>query len=226
MIAPHYRGLAVTYDLDHAGSRTSKLPGFLDQRIDREASVGIACRAYRNSRRNLVLTLDGLALRRLDVARKCDEEIARDALLHRNARARRSLGITTRQHWVDGELRDAGGLRKATGNLARDLICHKRFSCLVSGHRIGSAGYRRLSKGEQMNDVRRWQRRVRCILRAQLIDRTIEPEIDVVLLDGCGQREVYYWLGDRWIDKLNRPAREDKSISIQNDVATGKIGAP
>src|ERR1700735_4156154 len=87
------------------------LPGLLDLRIHRNAPALIAGGADCEARRNLVLPLDGLVLRRGYVAGKGDKEISRNALLNRNIRARRSLAGSTRQHWVDGKLGDACNLR-------------------------------------------------------------------------------------------------------------------
>ena len=63
------------------------LPTFLDQRIDGETSVGIASRADGHARRHLVLTLNGLSLRSLNVGREGHEQVAGYTLLYRDVRA-------------------------------------------------------------------------------------------------------------------------------------------
>src|ERR1700678_4259997 len=64
------------------------LPGLLDQRIEGHAPVLIAGGADCNAGRKLVLPLDGLVLRRCNIAGEGDEEISRDALLDGDVCAR------------------------------------------------------------------------------------------------------------------------------------------
>src|ERR1700733_15600820 len=95
---------------NHTASKSKSfypLPGLLDLRIHRNAAALIAGGADCEARRNLVLPLDGLVLRRGYVAGKGDKEISRDPLLDSDIRARRSLAGSTRQHWIDGKLGDA-----------------------------------------------------------------------------------------------------------------------
>src|ERR1700733_1514003 len=123
--------------LKSKSSYLSPLPSLLDQRIDRDATALVAGSADRKARRNLILALDGLVLRRGDIARECDEEISRDALLNGDIGARGSLTRATRKHGIDGKLGDTRDLRDAAGHLAAYLRCHKRLSCLICRRRWG-----------------------------------------------------------------------------------------
>src|ERR1700734_543503 len=62
----------------------STLPGLLDLRIHRNAPALIAGGAECEARRNLVLPLDGLILRRSHVTGKRDKEISRDVASTQN----------------------------------------------------------------------------------------------------------------------------------------------
>src|SRR5579871_4206300 len=90
-------------------------PALLDQRVEGEAAVGVARKAERHPRRDLVLSLNGLALRSGHIGGKRDEQVRRDALLHSDVCALRGGAA---HHRADGELRNAGGFRHAAGDLA------------------------------------------------------------------------------------------------------------
>ena len=72
---------AVASRSPQSGRFVSLLLAFLDQCVDGEASVWIACGADGHAGRDLVLALNGLALGGGDVAGEGDEEIAGDALM-------------------------------------------------------------------------------------------------------------------------------------------------
>jgi len=59
-----------------------------------------------------------------------------------------------------------------------------------------------------MDDVSRGQRWIGAVLRAQLIDRTLKTETDVVLLNRSGEGEIGDRLGHRGIYELDRAAGE------------------
>src|SRR5580658_8502985 len=88
------RGLYGTYAGFRTESRSDRstvridLPALLDQRVDREAPIGIAGGADGHTRRNLILPLNRLALGRGHVGRKSNKEIAGDALLDRDVGSR------------------------------------------------------------------------------------------------------------------------------------------
>src|ERR1700678_391048 len=113
------------------------LPGLLDQRIHRKATVLIAGSADCDPRRKLVLPLDGLVLGRSYIAGKRDEEISRNALLNGDIRARRSLAGSTRQHRIDGKLGDTCNFRDPAAHLAAYLRRHQRLRRLVCRSRSG-----------------------------------------------------------------------------------------
>ena len=133
--------------------RGRALPCFLDEGIEGDASVGVARDADSDAWRDLVLALDRLALRRCDVAGEGDEQVARDALLNSDVCSGRTLGVAVGKHRIDGELRDPGYFRDATGYLARNLVGDEGLGGLVGGRCCSGAGFSSLAKGEQMDDV-------------------------------------------------------------------------
>src|ERR1700733_5837410 len=149
---------------NHTASKSKSscpLPGLLDLRIHRNAPALIAGGADCEARRNLVLPLDGLILRRSHVTGKRDKEISRDPLLDGDIRARRSLAGSTSQHWIDGKLGDACNLRDPAGHLAAYLRCHQRRGRLVCWSRILGVRLGGGTECQQVDDVRGGQRRVR-----------------------------------------------------------------
>jgi hypothetical protein len=72
------------------------------------------------------------------------------------------------------------------------------------------------AEGEQMDDVSRGQRWIGAVLRAQLIDRTLKTETDVVLLNRSGEGEIGDRLGHRGIYELDRAAGENETVSVED----------
>src|ERR1700740_2467786 len=66
----------------------SQLPTLLDQGIECEAAIWIAGHAYRHSRTDLILPLNGLVLCSAYIGRKRDKNISGHSLLNCDVRAR------------------------------------------------------------------------------------------------------------------------------------------
>ena len=71
------------------------LPALFDDRIYGESAVLIPCCANSNLRRDLVLPLNCLVLRRSHVAGKRDEQVSSNSLLDRDICSGRSLAAAT-----------------------------------------------------------------------------------------------------------------------------------
>src|ERR1700677_168566 len=195
------------------------LPSLLNQSIHGDSSVLIAGSADCKARRNLILALDGLVLRRGYIAREGDEEIARDALLNGDICARRSLARSTRKHGIDGKLGDACNLRDAAGHLAAYLRCDQRLRCLICRSRSGVVGLGGGTECQQVDDVDRVQRGIGRVGGVQMIDGPPEAHRYVELLYGRVQSEVDHRLRLRRIDELNGAPVENEPVAVENDVA-------
>src|ERR1035438_2696247 len=78
-----------------SNNKPDLLPTFLDQRIQSEPAVGVARGTDGYTRRNLVLTLNRLALRGGHVGRKRHKETSGHPLLNRDVSARRPLAAAS-----------------------------------------------------------------------------------------------------------------------------------
>ena len=76
-----------------------------------------------------------------------------------------------------------------------------------------------------MDDVGLWKSRVGGVLRAELIDRSLKAQTDVVLLNGGGDGEIDDGLRHRGIYKLYRSTAEQISIAVEDDVAAAEVDA-
>src|SRR6202453_1484337 len=129
------------------------LPSLLNQSIHGDSSVLIAGSADCKARRNLILALDGLVLRRGYIAREGDEEVSRDALLDSDIRARGTLTRPACKHRVDRKLGNSSNLRDAAGHLAAHLRCHQRLRRLVCRCRSGGVRLGGGTECKQVDDV-------------------------------------------------------------------------
>src|SRR5207237_231564 len=86
------------------------------------------------------------------------------------------------KYWINRQVRQPGKFLDLAADRAAHLRGHERLSSQSSG-RGRSSGLGGLSKGQQVNDVHRRQRRVRRIGRHQMIDRAPYAKTNVVLID-------------------------------------------
>src|SRR6185312_5988058 len=149
-------------------------PGLLDAGIKTKSTVLIACAADGHTRANVVLQLDDLVLGLRDIRGEGNEDVSRDALLDCYARPGILLRTAAAQYRVYGQTRNSRDFFHAAGDLAADLRCDQGLCTQVPWHGIGSRFFRRFSEHQKINNVGGRQRRNRCVIRAEMVGRTMK----------------------------------------------------
>jgi hypothetical protein len=216
--------ILVLFDPRHCTPGRASLLALFYECVDGKAPVGIASGAEGDAWSDLILTLYGLALSGGDIAGEGDEEVAGDALLDGDVRTS-VLPTAVGQNWIHRELRNSSHFGNAAGDLAGDLVSHEGFGRLVCGRGVLGAGFGGLAESEEVDDIGLGKGRVGSVLRAQLIDGSLEAEADVVLLNGGGDREINDGLSHSGIDELDGAAGEEIAIAVEDDVTAAQVDA-
>src|SRR5262245_46249104 len=130
--------------------RPTASPRLLDSDIKPETTVLIANSADADAWRCLVFEFDDLALCRRCIGGERHKQIASDALLHCESGTAVNLAA---QQGIDRELRNAGDLFNAVGQLTTEAGSDHRFRSERTGRGISGLGLRRFSEYQQIDDV-------------------------------------------------------------------------
>src|ERR1043165_8067857 len=142
------------------------LPLFAKAGFERESAILIPHSTYGGLTVNLVFDFNRLLLGGGYVCSKGHEQLTGDVLLDSNARTRTLL--TTAEHWINGQLRNASQFFDTTCNLTADLRSNEGLcSQTARRRRIRRRRFRSFAKRDEVDHIRRWQRWIRRVIRMQ-----------------------------------------------------------
>ena len=123
------------------------------------------------------------------------------------------------QYRIDREARDAGDILYLAGELAADARSEHGFRSEISRRGVGAGGLGGLSECQQVDNVGGRKRGVGGVGCAQTLQRALQAQADVVLVDRGGGREIDHGFGLHRVDEIQRAGLQNITVSEGDNVS-------